>query len=90
MIRSLGRVLANSVFLPILPKSGIPVCQIRKMSRILRFDGLPYRMGSEDFQDWIYDLSEINPEKVINIKITFLICSGFFYVAQLDHNLFYS
>ena len=69
MIRSLGRVFANSVLLPKLLKSGIPVCQIRKMSRILRFDGLPYRMGSEDFQDWIYDLSEINPEKVNNIEI---------------------
>merc|ERR1712109_291750 len=59
----------------------------RKMSRILRFDGLPYRMGSEDFQDWIYDLSEINPEKVHLISNRQGMASGDAYVTFDDKSM---
>jgi len=63
------------------------VCQIRKMSRILRFDGLPYRMASEEFQDWIFELAEINPEKVHLISNRQGLASGDAYVTFEDKSM---
>lgn len=87
MLRSLGRVLLNSVVLPKGPTFGTSVCQIRKMSRILRFDGLPYRMSSEDFQDWIHELSEKTPEKVHLISNRQGLASGDAYVTFEDKSM---
>jgi len=52
-----------------------------KMSRILRFDGLPYKVSPTQLQDWIKDLSEINPSKVHLISNRQGLASGDAYVT---------
>ena len=52
-----------------------------KMSRILRFDGLPYKVSPTQLQDWITDLSEINPSKVHLISNRQGLASGDAYVT---------
>jgi len=47
----------------------------------------PYRIGVEDFQDWIYDLSEINPEKVHLISNRQGLASGDAYVTFDDKSV---
>jgi len=51
------------------------------MSRILRFDGLPYKVSTTQLQDWIKDLSEINPSKVHLISNRQGLASGDAYVT---------
>ena len=58
-----------------------------KMSRILRFDGLPYKMNPSQLQDWISDLSEVNPSKVHLISNRQGLASGDAYVTFDDKSM---
>jgi len=57
------------------------------MSRILRFEGLPYKLASSEFQEWIHELSEINPEKVHLLSNRQGLASGDAYVTFDDKSM---
>ena len=55
-------------------------------SRILRFDGLPYKMSPRELEDWIDELAEITPHKVHFISNRQGQAAGDAYVTFDDKN----
>lgn len=39
-------------------------CVAKIMAGILRLEGLPFKITSEEIEKWIQDLSEVKPEKI--------------------------
>merc|ERR1712223_295209 len=58
-----------------------------KMSRILRFDGLPYKMTPSELQGWIHELAEMTPDKIHLISNRQGLASGDAYVTFDDKSV---